>query len=209
MFIIYTDSFSVLKSLDSVHDHTHPLVFNVLDILENLASQGFIIYLCWIPSHVGILGNEQADKAAKSASISKNGTVPISDFKTHIKLLLYSKWQEHWNVETENKLHAVKPTVESWPSLKNRKADTVLTRLRIGHTRFTHRHLLLGDPAPMCSECNCIMSVHHILSACSNFNSQRLRFFNSTTISLPALLVETPHVHLFAFLKAIGFYSLI
>ncbi|GBN15210.1 hypothetical protein AVEN_23020-1 [Araneus ventricosus] len=176
---------------------------------ENLASQGFIIYLCWIPSHVGILGNEQADKAAKSATISKNGTVPIGDFKTHIKLLLYSKWQEHWNVESENKFHAVKPTVGSWPSLKNRKADTVLTRLRIGHTRFTHRHLLLGDPSPMCSECNCIMSVHHMLSACSNFNSQRLRFFNSTTISLPALLGETPHVHLFAFLKAIGLYSLI
>ncbi|GBN71265.1 hypothetical protein AVEN_229713-1 [Araneus ventricosus] len=100
MSIIYTDSLSVLRSLDSVHDHTHPLVFNVLDILEKLASQGFIIYLCWIPSHVGIIGNEQADKAAKSATISINGTVPIGDFKTRIKLLLYSKWQEQWRVET-------------------------------------------------------------------------------------------------------------
>ncbi|GBM81341.1 hypothetical protein AVEN_50801-1 [Araneus ventricosus] len=209
MFIIYTDSLSVLKSLDSVHDHTHPLIFSVLDILETLASQGFIIYLCWIPSHVGIFGNEQADKAAKSATLSINGTVPVGDLKKHIQLLLYAKWQEQWNVETGNKLHALKPTVQSWPSLKNRKADTILTRLRVGHTRFTHRHLLLGEHAPMCSQCNCTMSVHHILSQCSNFNSQRLRFFNTTTSSLPTLLGEIPHVHLFAFLKAIGFYSLI
>ncbi|GBN70941.1 hypothetical protein AVEN_160055-1 [Araneus ventricosus] len=209
MFIIYTDSLSVLKSLDSAHDHTHPLVFNVLDILEKIASQGFIINLCWIPSHVGIFGNEQADKAAKSATSSINGTVPVDDLKNHIKLLLYTKWQEQWNVETRNKLHALKPTVQSWLSLKNRKADTVFTRLRVGHTSFTHRHLLLGEQAPMCSQCNCIMSVHHILSECSNFNSQRLHFFNTTTISLPTLLGETPHVHLFAFLKAIGFYSFI
>ncbi|GBO22524.1 RNA-directed DNA polymerase from mobile element jockey [Araneus ventricosus] len=209
MFIIYTDSLSVLKSLDSVHDHTHPLVFSVLDILETLASQGFIIYLCWIPSHVGIFGNEQADKAAKSATLSINGTVPVGDLKKHIQLLLYAKWQEQWNVGTGNKLHALKPTVQSWPSLKNRKADTILTRLRVGHTRFTHRHLLLGEQAPMCSQCNCTMSVHHIISECSNFNSQRLRFFNTTTSSLPTLLGEIPHVHLFAFLKAIGFYSLI
>ncbi|GBN27700.1 hypothetical protein AVEN_265321-1 [Araneus ventricosus] len=174
MSLIYTDSLSVLKSLDSVHDHTHPLVFNVLYILEKLASQCFIINLCWISSHVGILGNEQAEK---SATFSINGAVPVGNLKKHIKLLLYSKWQAQWNVETGNMLHAVKPTPQSWPSLKNRKADTILTRLRVGHTRFTHRHLLLGEQAPMCSRCNCTMSVQHILAECSNFNSQRLRFF--------------------------------
>ncbi|GBN71036.1 hypothetical protein AVEN_82692-1 [Araneus ventricosus] len=177
LFIIYTVSLSVLKAHDSVHDHTHPLVFNVLDILEKLASKGFIINLCWIPSHVGILGNEQADKADKSATFSINGTIPVGDLKNHFKLLLYTEWQEQWNVETGNKRHAIKPTVQSWPSLKNRKADTILTRLRVGHTRVTHRHLLLGEQAPMCSQCNCTLSVHHILSECSNFNSQRLRFF--------------------------------
>ncbi|GFV37199.1 hypothetical protein TNCV_1721211 [Trichonephila clavipes] len=31
-----------------------------------------------------------------------------------------------------------------------RRTDVKLTRLRIGHTRFTHRHLLLGEDAPEC-----------------------------------------------------------
>ena len=32
-----------------------------------LAKNGKNIVLCWIPSHVGILGNERADAASKSA----------------------------------------------------------------------------------------------------------------------------------------------
>jgi len=32
-----------------------------------LAKNGKNIILCWIPSHMGILGNEKADTAAKSA----------------------------------------------------------------------------------------------------------------------------------------------
>ena len=32
-----------------------------------LAKNGKNIIFCWIPSHVGILGNEKADSAAKSA----------------------------------------------------------------------------------------------------------------------------------------------
>ncbi|GBM17524.1 hypothetical protein AVEN_193799-1 [Araneus ventricosus] len=86
---------------------------------------------------------------------------PCGDLRKHIKMLLHSKWQ--WDSETNKKLHAVKLLVEPWPSLANRKADTLITRLRIGHTRFTHLHLLLGEEPPMCSLCNCHVSVRHIL----------------------------------------------
>ncbi|GFV56721.1 hypothetical protein TNCV_4689461, partial [Trichonephila clavipes] len=34
-----------------------------------------------------------------------------------------------------------------------RRTDVKLTRLRIGHTRFTHRHLLFGERAPECPSC--------------------------------------------------------
>ncbi|GFW07134.1 uncharacterized protein TNCV_3693291 [Trichonephila clavipes] len=34
-----------------------------------------------------------------------------------------------------------------------RRTDVKLTRLRIGHTRFTHRHLFLGENAPECPSC--------------------------------------------------------
>ncbi|GBN62470.1 hypothetical protein AVEN_50835-1 [Araneus ventricosus] len=172
-FIIYTDSLSGLESLKSfyIHSHHHPLVLNVLHLLNKLASRDFNILLCWVPSHVGIVGNEEADKAAKLASTQTNFTVPLTDFKKYTRVLFYSKWQRQWDTETENKLRAVKPQVQPWHSLMNRKADTLLTRLRVGHTRYTNRHLLLGEQAPTCSQCNCSMSVQHILSECPNFNS--------------------------------------
>ncbi|GBN60340.1 hypothetical protein AVEN_83707-1 [Araneus ventricosus] len=169
--------FAFIFICKSFHDHKHPLVFKILDLFEKLTSQGFTILFSWIPSHVGIDGIKEADMAAKSASLSTASTIPVNDLKKYIKQLLFFKWQGQWTLDTGNKLLTVKPVVEFWPSLKSRKADTILTRLRVGHTRFTHRHLLLGEPAPMCSQCNCTMSVHHILSDCSNFNSQRLRFF--------------------------------
>ncbi|GBM34219.1 hypothetical protein AVEN_60562-1 [Araneus ventricosus] len=97
-----------------------------------------------MPSHVGIVCNEKADKAAKLAGAHTNSTTPLTDLKKYTKVLLYSKWQKQWSIETENKLRAIKPSVQPWPSQTNRKADTLLTKLRVGHIRYTHWHLLVG-----------------------------------------------------------------
>ncbi|GBN27805.1 RNA-directed DNA polymerase from mobile element jockey [Araneus ventricosus] len=208
-YIIYIDSLSVLQSLKSSNHQSHPLVFSVLELYSKLLFRGFTVLFCWIPSHVGIRGNENADKAAKSASAFYNTPVPACDLKKHIKYQLYFSWQTQWNIETQNKLHAVKPVIENWPSMRNRKSDTVLTRLRIGHTRLTHRYLLMGEQAPTCTHCGCSLSVIHFLVECPFFNSQRLRYFQTTSITLLTLIGTYPHEKLFPFLKSIGFYSLI
>jgi len=45
----------------------HPITLQILLKYNNLFIHSFNIIFCWLPSHVGISGNEKADKAAKSA----------------------------------------------------------------------------------------------------------------------------------------------
>ncbi|GFY05981.1 probable RNA-directed DNA polymerase from transposon X-element [Trichonephila clavipes] len=76
-YCIYTDSMSVLEALENYDDRCHPVVCKILDITSRLYSRGFDIVFCWLPSHVGIIGNEQADSAAKSATTHLPLAVPL------------------------------------------------------------------------------------------------------------------------------------
>ena len=71
------------------------------------------IIFCWVPSHVGINGNEKVDSAAKSAldlPRAKVG-VPYTDLKYLINQCIFSTWHDDWNGAVVNKLHSVKPVL--------------------------------------------------------------------------------------------------
>ncbi|GFT75701.1 RNA-directed DNA polymerase from mobile element jockey [Trichonephila clavipes] len=75
------------------------------------------------------------------------------DLKTSTQNYIHRVWQETWDQQILNKLHNIHPYTSHWAALPVRRHDVRLTRLRIGHTRFTHRHLLLGENAPECPSC--------------------------------------------------------
>ncbi|GFT54970.1 RNase H domain-containing protein [Trichonephila clavipes] len=208
-YCIYTDSMNVLEALENYDDRCHPVVCKILDITSRLYSKGFDIVFCWLPSHVGIIGNEQADSAAKSATTHLPLAVPLSDMKRVIMHHIFKIWQESWSQQLDNKLHSVKPVIGAWPVMPMRRTDVKLTRLRIGHTRFTHRHLLFGERAPECPSCHVSYTVHHIFIDCPVFNTHRMTFFHKSVLTLSDLVGESPHQNLFAFIKKIGFLYLI
>ncbi|GFU15220.1 RNase H domain-containing protein [Trichonephila clavipes] len=106
-------------------------------------------------------------------------------------------------------MHSVKPVIRELPVMSMRRTDVKLTRLRIGHTRFTHKHLLLGEDAPECPSCLVSYTVRHILIDCPVFNNYRITFFHSSRLTLPHSVGEIPHQSLFAFIRRIGFLFLI
>ena len=73
--IIYSDSKSVLQALQSKVSST-PLIIRLRDKMNTYSENNSII-LSWIPSYIGIQGNERADKAAKKHSRQK---CPIQKF---------------------------------------------------------------------------------------------------------------------------------
>ena len=70
-FIIFSDSLSVLLSLNN-KKLDKPQVVKLLQKLHFLSDAHKTIFLCWIPSHIGIRGNEAADVAAKESLLVKS-----------------------------------------------------------------------------------------------------------------------------------------
>ncbi|GFU75016.1 RNase H domain-containing protein [Trichonephila clavipes] len=179
---------SVLEAIENYKDRCHPVVGDIIDITSRLHDKGCDIQFCWIPSHVGITGNEQADIASWSAATELPLTVPLCDTKRAIQHRIDNAWQESLHLQINNKQqHCVKHVIGALPVTPMRRTDVKLTRLRIGQTRFTHMHLLLGENAPECPSCKVPYSVYHILIDCSVFSHHRITFFHTSILTLSDL----------------------
>ena len=138
--ILFSDSLSVLKAMNHTSSK-NPQIQKLLEKCHELLVYKEIV-LCWIPSHIGIQGNEMVDKQAKT-SLSLEPTsfkIPFSNFKPSINKYILEEWQTSWNNSIRNKLLDIKPTIGEYQSVVRniRREEVVLARLRLGHTRVTH-----------------------------------------------------------------------
>jgi len=207
-YIIFSDSLSSLQAIRS-NNPKNPLVINIQTQLHQLLSSTEILF-CWIPSHIGIAGNELADKAAKIAITTPVADIPIpsSDMHQHISTLINNKWQKLWNQEISNKLHNIQPIIS--PRLPNihkltRRERSVITRLRIGHTFLTHSYLLRKEDKPQCIPCNEPITVEHILLHCTDFTNIRDKYYNCSSIN--DLFSSVNPINIIRYLKEIQLYT--
>lgn len=188
-FTINTDSLSALKSIHKIYP-THPLLTKIQETLYKIYTKSKKVVFIWIPSHVGIIGNEKADESAKLAAttetIPKEKIIVHQDTKTKINEEIKTKWQAEWTTIDNNKLRQIKPTINPWPTIGNRREATVITRLRIGHTKLTHKYLLDKKAQEQCNTCKKPITVEHIITECCKYNQQRTN--NKITNNLPEVL---------------------
>ena len=140
-FIIFLDSKSALQVLQS-KDWANPLILQLLEqhhLLSTVLAK--TIHFYWIPSHVGIKGNDLADQAAKDATSDDHSSLPVPyiDQRRHINSFVQSKWQSLWNVALNNKLHAIQPDLGHWPGSRHnaRREEVVLARISGTHVSYT------------------------------------------------------------------------
>ncbi|MPC97727.1 hypothetical protein E2C01_093056 [Portunus trituberculatus] len=69
-------------------------------------------------------------------------------------------------------------TLPQWTytHVRDRRAQTLLARLRIGHTYLTQRYLLTRDPQPYCDDCLVLLTVRHLLVECPSLIELRHRY---------------------------------
>lgn len=214
--VVYTDSLSSLRALSSLNTSKHPIIIELQNKIIDASKRNIKIVFCWVPSHVGIPGNEEADLAASSAGDKEVELhdIPYKDYHRLLRHRIREKWQQEWDEEVNNKLHTVKPLLSEWESTRHRERfyEVVLCRLRIGHTHLTHGHLLRREEAPECEHCNNPLTVAHILLECPAYDLDRGKHFSQlykehTPLNLPILLGNeplVPHHSVFSFLIAIG-----
>ncbi|KAI5717307.1 hypothetical protein M8J77_003609 [Diaphorina citri] len=183
--VICSDSLSALQTLQNIFS-LNPIAGEIRDLILTNKSKLNVRFI-WVPSHVGIAGNEEADRLAKEALTSTHPTInkiPIPDYKAYSKRKILSAWNSEWHNLQNNKLHQIKLENKPWnpPYLINRKEQVSLTRLRIGHTNTTHIHLMKKENPPICVPCGCVISVKHILTDCQTHSNIRAPLNLSSTL---------------------------
>lgn len=217
-FVIFSDSCSALQKLKQLQ-YSDVLIRKLQHDLYELEQRGIEIHLCWIPGHVNIQGNESADLEAKRAARSlPDGTtsiisVPYTDFHTVVQEKFKLLWNEMWAGSTD-KLREIRSHVGPWRRPTSTRSEQVkLNRLRVGHSRITHGHLMDNADIivpPLCELCQeATLTIKHILIDCVALTNARRRFFGlEQPTNLKQILGDKSfNPSLFNFLKNINVYD--
>ena len=190
MVTIFTDSTSTTQLIKKPYNPN----ITAQKIQKAVRDSNKEFSFCWVPSHVGVEGNERADNLAKRSINESSSTLKTScsDLKIIAKSRLKHKWREKWRQLSDNKLRRLSncpgPFQNSFST--NREWERALCRLRIGHTRATHAYLMCrGDP-PLCEICGVQLTVEHMVAECPQYEQQRRQHFPRYGRNLQYFLME-------------------
>ena len=102
-----------------IYRQATPLVCRALELHTTLCNEHKNTVFCWLPSHVGIWGNEAADRVAKGALTSavSIAEVPGSDWKPKAIQFVQNIRNRNLEEAQSNKLKEIVPNLKERPTL--------------------------------------------------------------------------------------------
>ncbi|XP_026481416.1 uncharacterized protein LOC113388232 [Ctenocephalides felis] len=202
--VVFSDSRSSLESLLSIGRDPSFLVLDTLNHIHNILSKRKSVYLIWIKSHIGVTGNEAADKGAKDAintGIIVEDGISHQDIKNLFKAKIYKEWQLEFQESSREKGQFYAAIQEQIPVrpwfdkfTRSRHFYCIFNRLRTNHT-FTPFHLnRIG--ININPYCHCLgeannADANHLIMECRHMEEKREKLWNKLTklrIPLPTNL---------------------
>src|SRR6516162_3553081 len=168
---------------------------------ESLLAKDIQLHICWVPGHIGIYGNEQADKAAKRAAEAESNSkniidcsseigISITSLKSQVKKSLLQSWYESYNSARKGANYQNLDTQPAWKSLnlKAKAARIVWSsyiQLKLGHGHF--KSYLKRLPDYSSDRCDCsesfAQSPAHLLLQCSKHQYARNKIKEKLQVS--------------------------
>ncbi|XP_071123078.1 uncharacterized protein [Mytilus edulis] len=192
--VIFVDSLSALKAITgSIFKVKTQIIYDIQYIYSKLSKLGLNIILEWIPSHVGLSGNEMADTAAKKALSIETCITSIPLYKEDIKCLcknlLKKMWQQYWENNTKSKqLHAIQKDVNFCITIpkSTRERERTLFKLRSSYIFTNKFKYTMGKcNSELCDTCLVVDDMQHYLFNCNKYIPQRHKMmekFESTGV---------------------------
>lgn len=156
--MINCDSKGALKTINSFTPK-HAIVNSIRDLIIENQKNGNDIRFIWIPSYIGIQGNEEVDLSAKEAIQTGEEHTDVlykSEMEHFVRKIAESLEQIDWDIrEGCNKLYETKPIFHTRKAQSpiSRRLSVIVHRLKIGHTRLTHEYLLKSEDIPYYHYC--------------------------------------------------------
>ena len=173
--VIFPDSKSALEAIKSGTSN-HPLA---MIICQRILNSNIRICLVWIPAHIGIHGNEMADKWAKRSlqyNILTDSPISPKTFKSITIKCINDYWQQRWTEYRCREKYRL--TIERYvtENRRVRREEIALCRLR---TKLTLINDILpyknGRHPETCDHCRELLTRKHILIDCLLYTQQRIQ----------------------------------
>ena len=182
---------------------------------SRLAISGRPVTIQWVPGHNGIEGNEQADQAAKRATIKPGGPgyegLSIAYIRracTEARRKAVEEWADQHAVQGAHRRGSAYRPPKGWGLDKiAAKAPKRLAsryyQLKIGHAPIgTYLHRIKARDSPECKTCGALReTVSHILFECRGRRGARRVLYRGLVdagVPIPTAAEDSPEARLFS-----------